>query len=87
MSDLVERAAEAAWQAESLRAARRPRLAPWAEANPEIQEAWRDTVRAIIPIVRADALEEAADCAQTMIEDGIRNGTRIATAIRSLAKG
>lgn len=43
--------------------------------------------RAKVGRARADALEEAADCAQTMIEDGIRNGTRIATAICSLAKG
>jgi hypothetical protein len=39
------------WEAESIRARGRPRLVPWEEATPSVQETWRDCARAAIRAV------------------------------------
>ena len=58
-AEWVERAAEAAWQADSLRAAGRFRLLPWEDAGEGVHPKWRSVAAAIIaavaPLIAAEA--------------------------------
>lgn len=56
----LEAAAEALWQADSLRAASRPRLTSWEDESEETREAFRFNARAAI---------SAADAARPVVSD------------------
>lgn len=47
----VEKAAEAAWQSESVRGSGSPRRIPWAEENEQVREGWRISMRAALSAV------------------------------------
>ena len=66
MEAMVERVAEAMWRQESIRAARRERLVPRSEANPEIANAWRDNARTVLSALNIEVLlaEERERCAK-----------------------
>ena len=54
----IEKAAEAMWQEESIRARGAKRLIPWAEEHPSIQEQWRGLARAALDAARGESADE-----------------------------
>lgn len=63
MDEFTEKLAEAMWQAESYRASGKPRRVDWVDASWEDRRAWLLLAEAVIPIVRNEVLEEAAQVA------------------------
>ena len=70
-AEWVERAAEAAWQADSLRAAGRFRLLPWEDAGEGVHPKWRSVAAAIIaavaPLIAAREREACAAMIETHV--------------------
>lgn len=82
---VVEAVADAMWQAESERAAGRPRLIEWEDENPDQQHAYRTMAQAALAAARPFIMEEAAGIAFNEIVDG-ELARHIAQAIRTAAK-
>ena len=67
--ELVERMAEALWQAESERAAGRRRLIPWEEEGADMQNWWRIGARAALAVAEPVIRERCAVKLETMARD------------------
>lgn len=84
---LVEAGAEALWQAESLRAAGRPRLIAWPDVDERTKEGWRFMCRAALSALPAAV--QAVACGEAVAVP--RNGTEeareeIARILEAVAK-
>jgi len=70
--DIVEAAAEAIWQAESVRALGRERLVPWSENPGPEQEKYRFLARAVIPAVEREIAARLAEVEKERDELNVR---------------